>query len=161
MLAGVFGIAAQASPSDSLDSHFTFLYQALKENFDQYSSYIFSTTSALLLMIGWFMTSKDARTYIAKHSRAKVFILAGIIFFVGAEIYFSWGIKCQSDRIVTLLQNTASVRADHIIEAYYQSKVVPQEAVIVFIAAHCILFAILAAIIWPGSDTARGPGSKP
>jgi hypothetical protein len=154
------GFTVHASPSDPLDPHFKFLYQLLKDNYDEYSSYIFKTTSAILLMIGWFMTSKDARAYIATRSRAKVFILAGIGFFIGAEIIFSLGARCTSLKIVQLLQKTETISANHDIAAYLEPKIVPLHGITMFIAAHCVLYFILATIVWPMPNTADDSGSK-
>jgi hypothetical protein len=137
---------------DSLDPHFTFLYQLLKDNYDGYSRYIFSTTSAILLIIGWLLTSKDARVYIAGHSLIKVPMLAAIVFFIAAEAYFSLGAMYKSDQTIAIIEKTCA--ADPLIsQAYYLPSKVRRRAIVVFIAAHVVLYAILAAIICSISDS--------
>jgi hypothetical protein len=126
-----------------LDPHFTFLYQLLKDNYDGYSHYIFSTTSAILLIIGWLLTSKDARAYIATHSPVKAPMLAAIVFFIAAEIYFSIGAMRTSDRTIALIESAAPA----ISPGYYLPSKVPHHAIVVFIVSHVVLYIILAIII--------------
>ncbi len=153
-------IADQTAPCNSLDPHFTFLYQLLKDNYDGYSSYIFATTSAILLMIGWFITSKDARIYIARQSWIKIFMLIGIVIFIGAEIYFSYCALHTSDNIVFSLQNIVRASGCSLVDTYYKSKIVQKCAVNFLIVLHTVLYIILAAIIWSISIDKEDAGSK-
>jgi hypothetical protein len=131
---------------DHLDPHFVFLFQLLKDNYDAYSYYIFSTTSAILLIIGWLLTSKDARSYIAGSSSIRPIMYVVIMLFIVAEIYFSWRAIRKSDEIIHLLE-VASKTDPLITQAYYLAKRVPRSGSVVFVAAHSALYAILAAII--------------
>jgi hypothetical protein len=136
-----------------LDPHFTFLYQLLKDNYDGYSHYIFSTTSAILLIIGWLLTSKDARAYIATHLFIKAPMLTAILLFIGAEAYFSVGAARTSDETIRLIEEVNPP----IPSGYYSPSTVPHRAIVVFIAAHAVLYAILAAIIWSISNSTDEP----
>ncbi len=133
-------------PHDSLEPHFKFLYDLLKDNYTDYSYYVFSTTSAILLIIGWLLTSSDARKYIAKHAGIKVCMIIGIVFFLAGEIYFSWKAKLNSDQIVQLLENTKDY-AGALPAEYYRLKEVSWTGVAWFDIAHAVLYAILIWII--------------
>ena len=135
-----------SSPKDGLDPHFTFLYQSLKDTYGGYSSYIFSTTSAILLIIGWLLTSKEARTYISEHSRMKILMISAIIFFLFAEIRFSVGALHQSRSTVELLRAAIDHANDPlIVDDYFRPRIV--SGIAVFIIAHAVLYSVLVAII--------------
>jgi hypothetical protein len=138
---------------DSLEPHFKFLYDVLKDNYSDYSYYVFSTTSAILLIIGWLLTSKDARNYISEHTRIKTWMFVGIAFFFTAEIFFSCRAKSRSDEIADLLAQmkdpTISTTTNNVYPAtYYSSKTVPWRGVVWFDAAHAVLYVILVRIIY-------------
>jgi hypothetical protein len=132
------------------DARFTFLYELLKDNYDGYSHYIFATTSAILLILGWLLTSGDARAYIAKHSQVKIPMLFGIVFFIAAEVYFSLGAMCHSRDILALLGKTLT---DPDILQVCRQKQVPPLAVAIFITAHTVLYLIVATVLWSISGT--------
>lgn len=141
---------------DSLEPHFKFLYDLLKDNYTDYSYYVFSTTSAILLIIGWLLTSTDARTYISEHARIKILMLVGIVFFFVAEIYLSCGAKEKSDKISNLLEKAS--QADALIsEEYYSPKKVPPQGVFAFVTAHAVLYVVLIWIICSIPNRAGSP----
>jgi hypothetical protein len=140
------------SRMDHLDPHFTFLFQLLKDNYDSYSSYILSTTGVILTIIGWLLTSKDARAYIAERAGIKLPMYLVIAFFFLAEIYFSIGAWRTSCHVASLLQALPdkTIAAD-----YYRSKEVPLRGVVLFDTAHGVLYAMLIAIIYSISGRAN------
>ena len=134
---------------DSLEPHFKFLYELLKDNYSDYSYYIFSTTSAILLIIGWLLTSKDAREYISAHMQMKVWMIIGIAFFFIAELYFSNHAKLRSDEIIRLIGTINDPSTGKSFpDTYYSAKQVPWKGVIWFDTAHAVLYAILIKIIY-------------
>ena len=133
-------------PKDGLDPHFTFLNQSLKDTYSDYAYYIFSTTSAILLIIGWLLTSKDARDYISAHARMKIPMVSAIILFLFAEIWFSCGALHQSQSTVDLLRAAIAHAKDPLLgEGYFRPRVV--SGIAIFIAAHTVLYAVLVTII--------------
>src|SRR5258708_14359 len=133
---------------DSLDPHFSFLYQQLKDYYTEYSYYVFSTTSAILLMIGWLLTSTDARTYISQHARIKLPMFLTILFFLLAEIYFSCSVLRKSNQTVGLLREAVAASKDKLItDLYYLPQVVPVRGIVAFVTAHAVQYAILVLII--------------
>src|SRR2546423_5188760 len=131
-----------------LEPHFTFLYQLLKDNYTDYSYYVFSTTSAVLLIIGWLLTSTDARTYISEHARIRVPMIIGIVFFFVAEIYLSYGALHRSNVILGLLNNVVVATTDPLVyAAYYSPNAVPVRCIVALSTAHGVFYVMLIWII--------------
>ena len=148
-------------PKDKLDPHFTFLYEQLKDIFNSYAQYIFSTTSAILLITGWLLTSKDTRAYIASQPWLKVPMIVAVALFIGAEVWFSRGALNQSQHVVGLIEKAVKQSNDDRLLAYYQPRIVSGTGV--FIAAHSVLYAVLIAIICSikPSETAQPNNAMP
>ncbi len=130
----------------------------LKDIYSDYAYYIFSTTSAILLIIGWLLTSKDARAYIAAHHLAKIAMIVAIVVFFFAEIWFSFGALHNSQGTVHLIQTAVKhAKDDLLVEGYYRPRIV--SGIWIFIAAHAVLYSLLVTIICsiPSGDDAKEP----
>jgi hypothetical protein len=129
-----------------MDPHFSFLYDLLKDIYSDYDNYIFKTTSAILVIIGWLLTSKDARAFIAAHRCVVIPMMAAILFFIGAEIRFSESFYESSKNVESLIQAAIHDSNDpQIKEGYYERWVVSKTWI--FVIAHIILYGILAWIL--------------
>jgi hypothetical protein len=148
------------SQTHDLEPHFNFLRDRLKENYADYSQYVFTTTATILLIIGWLLTSKDARAYISEHRWIRWPMVGAIFLFWLAEIWFSHGAfdksKRITDLIVRVLNDHPDITEGYVLKdqlpdpkaVYYLSHVTPVEGVVVFVAAHAVLYVVLILIIW-------------
>src|ERR1700677_821788 len=131
-----------------IDGHFAFLFDLLKDNYSNYSNYVFSTTSAIILIIGWLLTSKDARDFISGHPPIKTGCVICIVLFFFAEIYFSSGAVGRSTLIINQIQTWINSNpGSHINDDYYSTKSVVWKGVIALTAAHALLYSILILMI--------------
>jgi hypothetical protein len=149
-----------------LEPHFRFLYDQLKETYVNYTQYVVTTTSAILLIIGWLLTSKDARAYISKYPRMKTVMVGAIVIFWAIEIVISWGAFQSSNKTKQLLEPIREALAKDyeakepiqhyywakgpfsITQDYYLPKVIQGHGVIIFVTAHAVLYVVLGLIIW-------------
>ena len=155
----------------ALDPHFTFLCEQLKEIYEDYSNYVFTTTATILLIIGWLLTSKDAQTFVSQHRWMRVAIYAAVVAFVLAEIWSSWGAYRHSRDVLLLIRTLLERHPDPAITpGYYMPKVIPGTAVVVLVLAHLVLYAVLCLVIRslsprrsavpaPATASAEGPGA--
>src|SRR5258706_13927978 len=109
------------SQTHYLDPHFKFLSDRLNGNYADYTQYIFTTTATILLIIGWLLTSKDARAYIAEHLWIKWPMTGAVFLFWVAEIWFSNGAFSTSNNFLNLIQKLLKDNHDAVITSGYYS----------------------------------------
>jgi hypothetical protein len=71
-------------------------------------------------------------------------MLAAILFFIVAEIYFSVGAMRTSNATIELIE----ALNPSVAPGYYLPSRVPPHAIIVFVVAHVVLYGILGSIVW-------------
>jgi hypothetical protein len=142
-----------STPGTDLEPHFRFLTERLAGNYDAYSQYIFTTTATILLIIGWLLTSTDARTYITQCPPVKWVMTSAIAIFLGAEIIFSASAAVTSQRTVGLIEKALNYRdvshvKDPLIEGgYYELNIIPIHGIVIFVTVHAVLYGVLVFII--------------
>jgi hypothetical protein len=140
------------TPEKDLEPHFRFLSERLKkEIYEGYSNYVFTTTATILLVLGWLLTSKDARSYIAGYPAVKSVMTVAIIVFIAAEIAFSAGAVGTSHATKRLIERALKHAPDEkrLIEpGYYTPIIVPRHGVNIFVAVHVALYGVLIIVVW-------------
>lgn len=131
-----------------MDPHFQFLYDSLVETHKGYAAYIMSTTSAILLIIGWMMTSGTAREFIGSHTAIKTSMIIAIVLFLGLEWYLASNMQKRSAVLTTEIQSVvANIKERPINANYYSGFVVSSRAPVLFTLAHAVLYGVLVVLI--------------
>lgn len=62
---------------------FSLLYESLEKNYDSYSGNVIATAGFILLAVGWFLTSKEARGLIRTGGASLFRVVLAVIFLFG------------------------------------------------------------------------------
>lgn len=128
---------------DRIKAHFDVLYQSLKDYQSGFFDGAFTTSGFLVLVIGWVLTSKEARAYLGANVRARR--LCALALLTGLAIYagVSWRVFVLSQityaGLVTLDYLPVVTYAAHRIDGLTVAVLLAQNALLTTVSCYLVL----------------------
>ena len=101
---------------------FSILFDATKENYQSFIHTVWTALGAVMVAIGWILTSRDARQFISSNENLKLTLIIIVLIFLVVHISVIIWHKLKSNSILDMLSRTdfsKSIKPDeNVLELY-------------------------------------------
>ena len=119
-----------------------FLASLLKETRSSVVDFMFKQTAVLMLVLGWLLSSKEARDFIQAHPFLRLVFIPSICFYFSFLVFWISGYRKRSNSAYEDLVNLRYMPKE-----FYTSLRVTNVIAASFISAHFILCVVLIATL--------------
>jgi hypothetical protein len=132
---------------DAAQFNFQLLYDAFRNNHDTYVRGVWSTITAVLVAIGWLLTSETTREFLRKSDPSRRLALFGIMVAGIIHLLVLAQVWDVSARLTTLLASDPYVVQQRLAPEYYRQFTVPTRYVVVSGLLDGTLFVVLGGLV--------------
>ena len=126
---------------------FDILFSGLKAAKAEYLRSVYTAIASILAGIGWFLTSKETRSFFASHAKSRYFLICTIIFLAILHWSNVFQMASRSHKTLQLIKDNCFVKASNIGEQYFAPFIVYQHWPYFSCVFTAALFFILIYII--------------
>ena len=121
---------------------FELLYDALRAYQTGFVDAAFRVAAFILLVLGWLITSGDARSFLHAHQEGRLTAIAALALAAGIYALTSWRVYRFSQRTGSSLAQLAFMP-----EEYYADRVLRTVTLVIFVTANVLLTAVACIFV--------------